>query len=209
MKGERVMTNKGLMSIAVGVTVGLLTVGTLAQQSGSNGTAKTATLTALDFVEIQQLVNKYADAIDNCTNNGYDYAALYTEDGYFAPSQNGRVGRKFQGRERLAEAAGGGVKGCKDKLAVPPEKRPRHVYVNLVITPTSDGATGSVDLLVAGRDGNRNYMEIQGHYEDVYRKTPEGWRFASRTHVVPSDFRQNRPAAPTGNTEPAQTPPAR
>jgi hypothetical protein len=188
------MTKSNL--IAIVVTVSLLTVAALAQQQRSGGRANV--LTALDFVEIQQLVNRYADAIDNCTNNGYDYAALYTEDGYFAPSQNGRVSTKFQGRERLAEAAGGGVKGCKDKLAVPPEKRSRHVYVNLVITPTAAGATGSVDLLVAGLDGNRNYMEIQGHYEDVYKKTPDGWRFQSRTHVVPSDFRQRRTAAPAG-----------
>ncbi|HEU4619322.1 MAG TPA: hypothetical protein VFV10_14890, partial [Gammaproteobacteria bacterium] len=31
-------------------------------------------LTALDYIEIQQLVAKYARAIDTCSNNGYDYA---------------------------------------------------------------------------------------------------------------------------------------
>jgi hypothetical protein len=173
--------------ITVSATVSLLTAVGVAEQQRTS--AKNA-LTATDFVEIQQLVNKYADAIDNCTNNGYDYAALYTEDGYFAPFQNGKVGTKFQGRERLAAAAGGGVNGCKEKLAVPEEKRSRHLYVNLVITPTAKGATGSVDLLVAGKDGNRNYFEIQGHYEDVYAKTTAGWRFASREHHVPSDFRR-------------------
>ena len=173
--------------IAVSAAVSLVTAVAVAEQQRKS---VKNTLTAADFVEIQQLVNKYADAIDNCTNNGYDYATLYTEDGYFAPFQNGKVGTKFQGRERLAEAAGGGVKGCTDKLAVPEDKRSRHVYVNLVITPTDKGASGSVDLLVAGKDGNRNYFEIQGHYEDVYARTPAGWRFASREHHVPSDFRR-------------------
>jgi hypothetical protein len=198
------MNSKWLAAIAA--SLGLLTIVTLAQQRNSGGAAaaKAGTLTALDYAEIQQLVNRYADGIDNCTNNGYDYAALYTDDGYFAPSQNGRVGTKFQGRERLAEAAGGGVKGCKEKLAVPPGKRSRHVYVNLVITPSGNGATGTVDLLVAGKDGNRNYMEIQGHYEDTYARTPAGWRFASRVHVVPEDFRREGPPPAGQSSQPSR-----
>ncbi len=44
---------------------------------------KAATLTAMDYIEIQQLVNKYGQDIDTCTNNGYDYADLYTTDGVF------------------------------------------------------------------------------------------------------------------------------
>jgi hypothetical protein len=46
-------------------------------------------------------------------------------------------------------------------------------------------------------------MEIQGYYEDEYAKTPKGWRFKSRVHVVPSDFRQNRPANTQTNAAPA------
>ena len=75
-------------------------------------------LTALDYVEIGQLVNKYARAIDTCSNNGYDYADLFTTDGYFAPARDGKVLTKFQGRERLAEVSGGGVKGCKNTTAI-------------------------------------------------------------------------------------------
>ena len=33
-----------------------------------------AELTALDYFQIQQLVAKYARAIDTCSGNGYDYA---------------------------------------------------------------------------------------------------------------------------------------
>ena len=47
-------------------------------------------LTALDYFEIQQLVAKYARAIDTCSNNGYDYADLFTPDGSFVPSFNGK-----------------------------------------------------------------------------------------------------------------------
>ena len=54
-----------------------------AQKAGS------ADLTALDYFQIQQLVAKYARAIDSCSNNGYDYADLFTPNGFFAPSMNG------------------------------------------------------------------------------------------------------------------------
>ena len=35
-----------------------------------------ATLSPQDYIAIQQLVSKYAYAIDECTNKGYDYADL-------------------------------------------------------------------------------------------------------------------------------------
>src|SRR5688572_2687297 len=71
-------------------------------------------LTALDYIEIQQLVAKYARAIDTCSNNGYDYADLFTPDGSFIPSFGGKPLAPIQGRERLAEVSGGGSRGCKN-----------------------------------------------------------------------------------------------
>jgi hypothetical protein len=141
------------------------------------------TLTALDYFEIQQLVAKYARAIDTCSNNGYDYADLFAPDGYFAPSQNGVVGTRFQGRERLAEASGGGVRGCKNVGWI--VQGVRHIYVNHIITPSADGATGTVDMLMIGLGGDPNRIRYEGFYADTYRKTPQGWRFASRIHHVP------------------------
>ena len=99
------------------------------------------TLTALDYFEIQQLVAKYARAIDTCSNNGYDYADLFAPDGYFAPEQNGKVGNKAQGRERLAEISGGGSRGCKNVGWI--RQGVKHLYVNHIITPTATGATGT------------------------------------------------------------------
>ena len=45
--------------------------------------AKTNTLTALDYDEITQLINRYAYGIDTCGGNGYDYANVFTTDGVF------------------------------------------------------------------------------------------------------------------------------
>ena len=76
--------------------------------------AQKATLSTQDYVDIQQLVSKYAYAIDECTNKGYDYADLYVPDGSFSTSRNGKISNRFEGRERLAEAARGGMPDCKD-----------------------------------------------------------------------------------------------
>ena len=139
-----------------------------------------AELDALDYLQIQQLVARYARAIDTCSNNGYDYADLFTSDGYFAPSMDGKVDMKFQGRERLAEVSGGGAQRCKDVPWI--KEGIHHIYVNHVITPTAEGATGTVDMLMIGLGGDPNRIEYDGYYEDVYLKTPQGWRFKSRIH---------------------------
>lgn len=76
--------------------------------------AQQATLTPQDYLDIQQLVSKYAYAIDECTNKGYDYADLYVADGAFLTSRNGQILNRFEGRERLAAAARGGMPDCKD-----------------------------------------------------------------------------------------------
>ncbi len=152
----------------------------LAASTASVQMAGAAELTALDYFQIQQLVAKYARAIDTCSNSGYDYADLFTPDGFFAPSMGGKVLMKFQGRERLAEASGGGAQGCKNAPWI--KEGIRHIYVNHIITPTAEGASGTVDMLMIGLGGDPNKIEYDGYYEDVYAKTPQGWRFKSRTH---------------------------
>ena len=168
--------------------------GLRAQPRGQGGAAPIS-LTALDYFEIQQLVARYARAIDTCSNNGYDYADLFTADGFFAPFQNGAAGTKVQGRERLAEASGGGSRGCKNVGWI--KQGVKHIYVNHIITPTADGATGTVDMLMIGLDGDPYKIRHDGYYADTYRKTPQGWRFASRIHHV----------AMTPPTTPPPTPP--
>jgi len=137
-------------------------------------------LTALDYFEIQQLVARYARAIDTCSNNGYDYADLFTPDGAFVPSFDGKPGSAIRGRERLAEISGGGSRGCKNVPWI--EQGVRHIYTNHVITQTADGASGVVDMLMIGLGGDPNKIEYDGHYEDTYVRTPQGWRFKQRVH---------------------------
>lgn len=152
-----------------------LTVGARAQAP-----AAAPVLTALDYFEIQQLVARYAHAIDTCSNNGYDYADLFTADGSFVPSFEGKQLAPIQGRERLAAVSGGGSNACNNVPWI--EQGVRHIYTNHVITPTAEGATGVVDMLMIGLGGDPNKIEYDGHYVDTYVRTADGWRFKQRVH---------------------------
>jgi len=154
--------------------------GAPAIRAQSSSGAPVRELTALDYIQIEQLVAKYARAIDTCSNNGYDYADLFTADGVFIPSINGKAGAQIQGRERLAEVSGGGSRGCKNVGWI--QQGVRHIYTNHVITATADGATGVVDMLMIGLGGDPNKIEYDGYYEDTYVRTPQGWRFKQRVH---------------------------
>jgi hypothetical protein len=46
----------------------------------------------------------------------------------------------------------------------------------VVIVPSPEGATGRAFL-----------PQNAGHYDDVYVKTPQGWRFKSREYVAPTE----------------------
>src|ERR1700756_4427700 len=123
----------------------ILGVGVVAIMTSMRAATRTPALTALGYIEIQQLVNRYAFAIDSCANNGYDYADLYTPDGIF---DWGVGGRKSIGREQLAEAAGGGKNVCRKLESATPDKPlQHHVTVNLVIEPSPAGATGKSYLV--------------------------------------------------------------
>ncbi len=166
----------------------------LAASAGARAQAPAAELTALDYIQIEQLIAKYARAIDTCANNGYDYADLFTADGAFVPSFDGKPGAPIQGRERLATISGGGTNNCKNVPWI--DQGVRHIYTNHVITPTADGAKGVVDMLMIGLGGDPNKIEYDGYYEDTYVKTPQGWRFKQRVHhaLLREGQRVTRPA---------------
>jgi hypothetical protein len=150
--------------------------------------SRAITPTPQDYIDIQQLSARYTFAIDTCTNGGQDFADLFTGDGEFSVSQQWGVAgnRKTQGRSALVKAAGGdGQGGCVD-----PKTQMgygiSHLIVNLVITPTPEGAAGRSYLLAIGVGGDPTKIERQGGYDDVYVKTQAGWRFKSRIHVFPN-----------------------
>ena len=201
---------RAIMPAALGVALAGL-IGVAIGQVKSP--AKAITLTAMDYVEIRQLVNRYGFALDTGSNNGYDYADLFAADGEF-------IRPYAKGREQLAALARGPRMGPNNTV---------HYIMNHVIEPTPDGAIGKAYLIelnwdiapaqpaagaprgaAAGRGagtGQTNGWDIVGrkagelartggHYEDVYVKTPVGWRFKKRDFIPSASGADPAPLAP-------------
>ena len=172
------MTTGRPLTIALAVMiVGMLALTVLpAQQQEAARAGAPAGLSALDYIEIQQLVRKYAWAMDSGDDYGYAYADLFTPDGAFTGmNQGGPNGRTYQGRDALAALARGGPRGA---------TRQSHYTMNHVIRQSNIGATGRVYVVVldVGIVGRQNRVDHGGYYDDVYEKTALGWRFKQRTY---------------------------
>jgi ketosteroid isomerase-like protein len=191
--------------ILLAASISTLGVGAaLAQAPAERDSRPAMQLTALDYIEIEQLNRKYAWAIDTCADDGFEYADLYTPDGVFISGDNGR---RWQGREQLAEAAGGNGRGC------PFVRMPlSHVIVNLVIEATPDGAIGKSYLVYPGKNGQYADDKHHGHdggYQDVYVKTEGGWRFKERVHVHPPQIPGQYVGVPNTELDAARNAPVR
>ena len=84
--------------LVTGLSVGLLTLGAVKAQQPGGGSANVMALSAMDYIQIKQLVNRYAFALDTGSRNGYDYADLFSSDGVFDSNSRGPV----KGRDQLA-----------------------------------------------------------------------------------------------------------
>src|SRR5262245_51231146 len=126
-----------------------------------------SSLTAMDYLEIAQLVASYGHALDSGYGkgeNGEAYAALYTADASFAGAT---------GHDQLV------------RLGQIQPRGPdfvRHYLTNHVIEPIPGGAKGKEYLAVIdiGENGKASALFLGGHYEDTYVKMPEGWRIKTR-----------------------------
>jgi hypothetical protein len=157
-----------------------------ASPAGSHADVK-ETLTEQDRVEIQALLAAYGPALVGCKPEAW--ANLFaTPGGYFASGPRGEV------RERQAliemvlsydrcDAAAGAPGGGRGSAARPTP----------VVEPAPEGAKARF------RYGNGT-----GYYDDVYVKTPTGWKFKARTvisdeeiaaHLTKEDFIEIRQLA--------------
>ena len=59
----------------------------------------------------------------------------------------------------------------------------RHFITNHVIEPAPGGAIGKEYAVIIdiGENGNPSGIALGGRYDDEYVKTPQGWKFKSRT----------------------------
>jgi hypothetical protein len=154
--------------------------------SGRQGSA-TATLSDQDRAELQQLAGRYARALGSCSAD--EYADLFaTPDGYFASGTSGKVvGHKMLADLVLGQthcindtAIGGGPRSTNATAA-----RGAGAAGAAATNGRGGGGNGpalTIETSEAGVTG-RSTLRDHGHYEDVYIKTAQGWRFKSRTHL--------------------------
>lgn len=153
----------------------ILVVGAIGipRSSRSQNAGPVMKLSPQDLAEITQLSARYAKAIGTCAAE--DYASLFTGDGFYSSSE-------FTGpKHRELFGTNGGQAIGHDRLVLlvqtepycadPNGKRGARKPPAVTIQATADGARGTAPFADGGR------------YEDVYVKTPDGWKFKSRTHV--------------------------
>jgi SnoaL-like protein len=149
-----------------------------------------ATLTAMDYIEIQQLVAKFSFALDYCTHGGKDFADLFVEGGSYAIDAGDGNPRVSNTREQLERLAGGpDCSTVKPGASEAPSGRSnvRHVSESLVIEAAPNGARGKSYAIYPANKGRFIDAETAGQvgiFIDEYVKTPSGWRFKSRVHVL-------------------------
>ena len=167
---------KQTMMLAVAVLVVLAALVAVRAQSQAR---PRGSLTALDYIEIQQLYGRYAIGYD--TGNGGLWASAFTADGTFVLPG----GKILSGRQQLTDfaAAPGNNKGPTNVF---------HSNSNITIEPSRDGATGTSYVLLVniGESGKPSALTGGGIYRDEFVKTSEGWRIKKRVyqpaHSVPA-----------------------
>lgn len=147
------LTRKALSVLLVPVTAGLIYTA-----SGVKITSAAGKLTTQDYIDIEQNYAKYYHTIDAGDPEGW--ADTFTDDGNF----NGTIGRAalIESRRRAGPS------------------KTRHVVSNLVITPTAEGANGSLYVFVVDPQEVPVKINSYSRYDDTLVKTTKGWRFKTK-----------------------------
>ncbi len=170
--------------IAIGLAASVLIAGAIVRAQQRNAASPSSALTPQDYIDIQQLVSSYAYGLDGNTDNGATYASLFAPGAVF-----GRP--RTEGRDNLAALANREPHGA---------KYVRHFITNHVIEPSPRGAIGReyaviIDINESGEPGR---IFLGGRYDDEYVKTPQGWKFKTRTFTPSRVDVQPAPAAGAG-----------
>ena len=145
------------------VLLALVTAGWIYTAYGTTSTSAAGTLTTQDYIDIEQNYARYYHTIDAGDAEGW--ADTFTDDGDF----NGTKGRAalIESRRRAGPA------------------KTRHVVSNLMITPTAEGAKGSLYVFIFDPQEVPLKINSYSRYDDTLVKTSKGWRF--KTKIRSSD----------------------
>jgi uncharacterized protein (TIGR02246 family) len=132
-------------------------------------------LTAMDRVEIEDLIARYNKAIDS--GDAEAWADTFTPDGEF----HGVVG-DFFGRDELVAF----LKAYATEEQFRDFATARHWATNIVVEGDGDDATLFCHLMmVAPTDDGGGRISFIGHYEDELRRINGRWLFTKRFVKVP------------------------
>ena len=140
----------------------VLALGILSGTWAAGQQAPAGSLSTQDYIDIQQLYARYNEAIDS--GDGEAYATTFTPDGIF---------NTYKGHDALV----GFIQQWKEKMN---GANRRHWNTNLVITPTAEGASGSVYLMLLDVGVRPPAIVSTAKYTDALVKTADGWRFKQR-----------------------------
>lgn len=138
------------------------------------------TLTDQDRAEIRALSTAYGPALFGC--KGEEYADLFaTPGGYFGSSSRGEV----RERQALIEMVVGydrcGPPSPARVAAEPSGAPPGQGRASTLPSPVFEWAPEGAKARIINSSGG-------GYYDDVYVKTPKGWRFKSRNVVSDAEL---------------------
>ena len=157
------MRNNAMLVVA-GVLVGVIGVGWL----GESPRGAAMELTGQDYAEIQRLYGLYNQGSD--FRDADMWLSAFSDDAVFKSGTGETRGQAAlrRGRDERYQGQTG-------------DNGRRHYNSSFVITPTADGAKGRAYWVVNDVSGSEPTPVSSGYYDDVFVKTSDGWKIASRT----------------------------
>jgi len=157
--------SKVYMLTAITVVVSFVSL-LWAAQPGSR--ASESTLTGQDYEEIKALYARYNQGSD--FRDAELFLSAFANDAVMTRGGRDIVGMAALRAERAERYAG--QTGDAGR---------RHHNGSFIITPTAEGAKARAYYLLLDVTSRPPTMVASGYYDDVFKRTPDGWRIRHRT----------------------------
>lgn len=158
--------SKLLVSLAVVMAIGF--VGSVWVSAQQDSGSSPAMLTGQDYEEIKELYARYNQGSD--FRDAELFLSAFADDAVMTRGGRDIVGMDALRAERAERYAG--QTGDNGR---------RHHNGSFIITPTAEGARARAYYLLLDVTSRPPTMVASGYYDDVFTKTPDGWRIKHRT----------------------------
>ena len=137
-------------------------------------------LTVQDRVDIGELVARLCQALD--FSHPQDFVDVFVSTGVYQATSSIATGQTIRFRHEGADQ----LRAFAEAAVIKRQGLGRHWTGNLVIEPTEDGAkaVSYVMFLQVDPISGARTIPISGVHQDVFARTPDGWRLAQRTIVA-------------------------